>query len=228
MGKVDLYSLMRFHADGYARSVHNIRIERLWVDVTVQVGSIWKERFRMLELRCGLDINNTCHIWLLHFLFLRVINEQLEGFARGWNEHVIWGPQGPGRSPRDMFVFDSLALGIRGDPLPAEDASQFVQGVDEIPEDEVEAYGVDWEAVDDDVPNNDAEDLGTSTWSGRTGPPDRLSEVALEAPHAPPSQGIGAALEAHLSDIARSASETDVADLWFRGLAFARSLDGAF
>ncbi|KAJ7443668.1 hypothetical protein FB451DRAFT_1295297 [Mycena latifolia] len=26
------------------RSVHNVRIERLWVDVTVQAGATWAER----------------------------------------------------------------------------------------------------------------------------------------------------------------------------------------
>lgn len=33
------------------RSVHNVRIERLWVDVTGQVGAKWSAFFSMLELR---------------------------------------------------------------------------------------------------------------------------------------------------------------------------------
>jgi len=33
----------------YYRSVHNVRIERLWVDVTTQVGSTWADHFTTLE-----------------------------------------------------------------------------------------------------------------------------------------------------------------------------------
>ena len=35
-----------------------MRIERLWVEVTVQVGSTWADHFSRLELHRGLDINN--------------------------------------------------------------------------------------------------------------------------------------------------------------------------
>ena len=50
------------------RSVHNIRIERLWVDVTAKVGARWASTFRYLEQHMGLDINSANHIWLLHHL----------------------------------------------------------------------------------------------------------------------------------------------------------------
>jgi len=50
------------------RSVHNIRIERLWVDITAQIGASWAEAFTDLEINHGLDINNTHHIWLLHLV----------------------------------------------------------------------------------------------------------------------------------------------------------------
>ncbi|KAJ6463632.1 hypothetical protein C8R47DRAFT_992590 [Mycena vitilis] len=46
-----------WHHDGqHDPSVHNVRIERLWVDITVQLGATWSERFTILELRHGLDI----------------------------------------------------------------------------------------------------------------------------------------------------------------------------
>ena len=70
-------------------SVHNVRIEHLWVDVTAQVGATWANLFVMLELRHGLDINNSNHIWLLHFIFLPAINAELRFFAESWNEHQI-------------------------------------------------------------------------------------------------------------------------------------------
>jgi hypothetical protein len=59
------------------RSVHNVRIERLWGDVTAQVGSSWADAFTDLELHHGLNINNENHIWLLHILFLPILNYYL-------------------------------------------------------------------------------------------------------------------------------------------------------
>lgn len=98
------------------RSVHNVRIERLWVDVTIQVGATWADHFTTLELRFGLNINNANHIWLLHLLFLPVINSVLAFFAQSWNEHKIEIRDGPNRSPSDMFGFDMLVHGLRGYP----------------------------------------------------------------------------------------------------------------
>ena len=49
-----------------------MRIERLWVDVTAQVGAFWADMFTTLELQHGLDINNIHHIWLLHFYFCQL------------------------------------------------------------------------------------------------------------------------------------------------------------
>ncbi|KAJ6602611.1 hypothetical protein DFH09DRAFT_1242884 [Mycena vulgaris] len=105
----------------WGRSVHNVRIEHLWVDVTAQLGATWSECFTILELRHGLDINNVAHIWLLHFLFLATINSQLAFFAQSWNQHRIQIRHGPNRAPADMFVFDMLVNGVRDNQLPAED-----------------------------------------------------------------------------------------------------------
>lgn len=99
------------------RSVHNVRIERLWVDVTAQVGASWAEAFTQLELHHGLDINNTHHIWLLHLLFLPAINQQLTFFAESWNQHRIQIRNGPNHSPADLFSFDMLVHGIQGSQL---------------------------------------------------------------------------------------------------------------
>src|SRR5437016_4669654 len=75
------------HCSSSFRSIHNVRIERLWVDVTAQVGATWANLFTILELRHGLNINNSNHIWLLHFLFLPTINQDLTFFAESWNHH---------------------------------------------------------------------------------------------------------------------------------------------
>ncbi|KAF8188498.1 hypothetical protein K438DRAFT_1907429 [Mycena galopus ATCC 62051] len=91
---------MEVHRGG--RSVHNVRIECLWVDVTVQVGAAWAD----------LDINNINHIWLLHFLFLSTINSQLAFFAQSWNQHRIQIHQDPIDPPRICFEEELEVYGI--------------------------------------------------------------------------------------------------------------------
>ena len=71
------------------RSVHNVRIKCLWVDITAQVGAHWADLFTDLELMHELDVNNVHHIWLLH-----------------WNHHKIQICDGPNHSPADMFGFN--------------------------------------------------------------------------------------------------------------------------
>ncbi|KAJ7895420.1 hypothetical protein B0H13DRAFT_2234561 [Mycena leptocephala] len=149
-------------------SVHNVRIERLWVDITAQLGATWAERFTILELRHRLDINNISHIWLLHFLFLATINSQLAFFAQSWNQHRIQIRHGGApfhRSPADMFVFDMLVNGVRGNQLPEEEL---------LSEEELEVYGIDWSGLrDDDLlasqrANNPIGE-GATSWIGREG-----------------------------------------------------------
>lgn len=118
----------------YNRSVHNVRIEHLWVDITAQIGASWAEAFTELELTHGLDINNSNHIWLLHHLFLPMLNQQLQFFAEAWNHHRIQIRNGPNRSPVDMFGFDMLVHGVRGDQVPQHE---------NLTEEEIEVYGVD-------------------------------------------------------------------------------------
>jgi hypothetical protein len=69
--------------------VHNIRIERLWVDVTRGFGTKWKVFFQMLESNHGLDLDKDAHIWLLHFLFLGYINSDADAWMRAWNMHTL-------------------------------------------------------------------------------------------------------------------------------------------
>jgi hypothetical protein len=96
--------------------------------------------FTKLELRHGLNINNAHHVWLLHHLFLPVINHQLECFTALWNQHQIQILNGPNCSPADMFGFDMLVHGVREDQLLEE----------ELNEAELEVYRVDWKALQDE------------------------------------------------------------------------------
>jgi hypothetical protein len=206
---------------GFCRSVHNVRIERLWVDITAQVGATWSEYFTNLELRHGLDINNVNHIWLLHHIFLPTINAELAFFAESWNQHRIQIRDGPNRSPADMFGFDMIVHGVRGFQLPEENMS----------DEELEVYGVDWEGLHDErllesQRRNNQVDEGWSSWVGNLGPPDNLNEVLLESVDAPLLPQEVNSLDQYLSPWANSVEYADIVSAWSYGLAFTRRLYG--
>ncbi|KAJ7186391.1 hypothetical protein C8R46DRAFT_1157838 [Mycena filopes] len=196
-------------------SVHNVCIERLWADVTAQIGATWADLFILLELHHGLNINSAYHIWLLHYLFLNQINQQLRFFMESWNQHQIRIRDGPNRSPADMFVFDMLALGVRGTEL--------------LSDAEMEVSGVDWEALHDDrllesrQENNGAEE-GSTSWIGRVGPPERLNEVAVDPPSGPFSTAEMEVLDTRLAHLAGAVDDVAVAHLWTEGLILARQM----
>lgn len=195
-----------------------MQIECLWVNVTVQVGAAWADHFVLLELQHGLDINNVNHIWLLHFLFLPTINQQLTFFAESWNCHRIQIRNGPNRSPADMFGFDMLVHGLRGHQLS-----------DKLSEEELEVYGIDWEALYDEgllqsqQVNNSGDEESTS-WIGRTGPPQNLNEVAVESRIGPLRPDQVESLTQSLSPWMGRAEDTDIINLWTHGLAYAREM----
>ncbi|EIN03454.1 hypothetical protein PUNSTDRAFT_78170 [Punctularia strigosozonata HHB-11173 SS5] len=208
----------------WGRSVHNVRIERLWVDVTSQVGAAWSEAFYNLELRHGLDVNNSNHLWLLHYLFLPRINQELTFFAQSWSQHQIRIRGGPNRSPADMFFFDMYVHGVRGDQLLSVDEA--------MPEDELEVFGVDWEALRDDNlanhiqnPRRDQGDGGS--WLGRSGPPEHLNSVPVDPPH----QILDDLQSRHFNELltqwsAQLPSSSDIPTLWSYSLTMARVLYG--
>lgn len=123
------------------RSVHNVRIERLWRDLTAGVGYKWKLFFQDLECNGDLNPDVEGHMWLLHHLFLDAINTDLLEWAESWNSHVMTVPNQRQRSPKDMFFFGMLENGFRGFESELEEVEEEV--------DDLTAYGVDWEAIDD-------------------------------------------------------------------------------
>lgn len=108
--------------------------------MTAQVSTFWSDTSTELELWHGLDINNIHHIWLLHHLFLSHINQQLAFFAESWNQHHIQIQDGPNCSPADMFGFNMLVHGVRGDQLPEK----------ELADEKLEVNSVDWAGLHDE------------------------------------------------------------------------------
>jgi hypothetical protein len=125
--------------NSWFRSVHNIRIERLWYDVTQGVGGKWKNFFVDLEMHHSLNVDADWHIWLLHYLFLGTLNQDLTEWGETWNNHKLKIRNERQRSPQDMFYFGSITNGIFS---PTSGLEPPVQGP-------LEEYGVDWEDWED-------------------------------------------------------------------------------
>jgi len=118
----------------YGRSVHNTRIERLWLDFTQGIGGKWKDFFIDLESHHELLPDLPAHIWLLHWLFLDAINDEIQGWADAWNHHRISLRGEANCSPRELFLFSIAEDGVRG--------------VEHMDNDEIvdpDTYGIDWE-----------------------------------------------------------------------------------
>ncbi|KAH8824843.1 hypothetical protein DL96DRAFT_1670239 [Flagelloscypha sp. PMI_526] len=121
----------------FGKSVHNIRIERLWYDVTRGFGAKWKKFFFALELHHSLNPDSPAHLWLLHFLFLQSIDQDAQEWAETWNSHKLRLRNQRDRSPRDLFIFGMVENGIRGFELGQEPEEDDIT--------DAEVYGVDWE-----------------------------------------------------------------------------------
>ena len=123
--------------------MHNIRIERLWVDVTLGFGQKWKNFFYQLEQSYGLDINNNAHTWLLQHLFLDALNRDAMQWAEAWNHHPLARRGERHISPHQMYLFGLAQHGQRG-ILPAENVEEPVHAGDQDYAD----YGIDWDEMD--------------------------------------------------------------------------------
>ncbi|KAJ3779775.1 hypothetical protein GGU10DRAFT_397919 [Lentinula aff. detonsa] len=201
----------------WGRSVHNTRIERLWVDVTVGVGDNWRQRFTELELNHGMQIDNPHHIWLLHHLFLPTINAQLQFWAESWNFHPITIGNGPNQRPEEMFGFDMLVHGSRGDSLDHH-----------LTPDELEVFGVDWDAYEEDailrhLRSNYANE-GNSSWLGHRGPPTELSGVEVSEPPSILTAEEISLLDLTVASLSHGSTTEEVAHLWRQALIIARIL----
>lgn len=214
-------------------SVHNIRIERLWFDVTKQLGAKWADFFQDLELRHGLDINNSYHIWLLHTLFLQMVNDEIDFFIKNWNSHRLQMRGQRSRSPIDLFEIDMLSCGIRGDVVDVQGAIEEVQVLDaEEMGADLETYGVDWEDLQSRVmiqshtQNNPVADP-TASWIGRRGPPPHLNPVELDPPDV--DFDVDQARSLLWGEVSRLHGDPLLrSQIWVESLMFMRSLNHSF
>ncbi|KAF6743237.1 hypothetical protein DFP72DRAFT_828398, partial [Ephemerocybe angulata] len=120
------------------RSVHNIRIERLWVDFTNSVGGKWRSFFDILGVHAGLNFDNPYYLWILHFLFLDAINEDITLWANIWNCHKMSLSNEQNKSLMEMKTLSLIQHSPRGYDHDVE-----------LNEQEIAEYGINWEDVHD-------------------------------------------------------------------------------
>ena len=70
-------------------SVHNQRIERLWRDMHRCVTSVYYHLFYYMEQNGLLNPIDTNHLFALQYVYLPRINQSLEVFCDGWNNHRL-------------------------------------------------------------------------------------------------------------------------------------------
>ncbi|EJU04636.1 hypothetical protein DACRYDRAFT_47457, partial [Dacryopinax primogenitus] len=80
-------------------------------DVTKDFGSKWKNIFIHMETYLELDIALNSHMWLLHYLFLRDINQDAELWQQMWNFHPLQSHKGQMKSPNERWMVGMLGKG---------------------------------------------------------------------------------------------------------------------
>ena len=93
-------------------SVHNQRIERLWVDLHRSVTLLFYCLFYFLEQHGLLDPLNEVHLFALHYVYMPRLNQALKTFQDGWNHHGIRTANH--NSPEQLFVRGALQLHSSG------------------------------------------------------------------------------------------------------------------
>ena len=88
------------------KSVHNQRIERLWRDLFYGCTGLYYQLFSYLEDYGLLDINNSIHLWSLHYIFIPIVNNSIAAFTKSWNCHPMSSERG--RSPEQLWVLGSF------------------------------------------------------------------------------------------------------------------------
>ena len=86
------------------KSTHNQRIERFWREVSKEVTEYYRTLFYDIQEVRGIDFSHPLAIFVLHFLFLRRINFDLDRFRLSWNNHRMRTEQY--RTPTQLLLLN--------------------------------------------------------------------------------------------------------------------------
>ena len=95
------------HSHVTGRSVYNIRTERLWRDVFIQVCHKYYNLFYEMEDEGMLDVENVHHVFAIQKVYLPIINKELETNRQGYNKHKL--PTENGQSPEQLWTSGILS-----------------------------------------------------------------------------------------------------------------------
>lgn len=94
------------------RSVHNQRIERLWRDVFSGCLHVFYHLIYEMEASGMLDPSNEIHLYVLHYVYLPIINNDLQVFAQGHNRAPISTEHG--KCPMQLWISGAASNSNRG------------------------------------------------------------------------------------------------------------------
>src|SRR4051794_18803105 len=94
------------------KSVHNQRIERLWLDLAQNIIKTYTTIFLYLEEKHGLDITNNIYLFCLHYVFLPRINQDILQWKASWNNHKIRTENQ--QTPMQLYAKGMVQYGLRG------------------------------------------------------------------------------------------------------------------
>ena len=89
------------------RSVHNQRIERWWRDLFVGCTCIFYHLFYFMEEVGLLDPLNEVHLFGLHFVYEKYINNAINLFVDAWSTHPLRTERN--RSPIQLWIEGIMA-----------------------------------------------------------------------------------------------------------------------